>query len=198
MKARPALVAVCMALAACGLLKPVDVETRKEILSQIPTQLPQGRTREATLLVLAPQTHATYDTTQMAYATEPHEVAYFAWNEWGETPAQMIQPLMVKTLQQARYFSAVLSPPYMGRYTYALRTEILELKQDFTSEPATLRLAMRFQLTRWASNQVVATKEVSLREPMLEKTPAGGVAAANNAVAGALRQLAEFLLEKAG
>jgi cholesterol transport system auxiliary component len=199
MKARAAFIALCVPIAAsCGLLSPVKIETRKEVLSQIPTHLPQATTRAATLLILAPRTHPAYDTTQMAYTTEPHQIAYFAWNEWGETPAQMIQPLMVKTLQQARYFGAVLSPPYMGRYTYALRTEILELKQDFTSEPAVLQLAMRFELTRWGANEVVAAKEISLSEPMLGRTPSAGVVAANNAMVSALRQLAQFVLEKAG
>ena len=36
-------------------------------------------------------------TTQMAYSTEAYQIAYFAKNEWAETPSQMIQPLIVKT-----------------------------------------------------------------------------------------------------
>lgn len=184
------------AVSSCALLAPVKFDVRQEVLSRIPAELPRGRTTPASLLVLAPDTNPVYDTTQMAYVLEPYKVAYFSRNEWGETPAQMIQPLIVQTLQQTRHFSAVLDPPYMGRYTYALRTQIVELKQDFTSEPAALQLSMRFELTRWAPNQVFASKEISVREPMLEKTPYAGVVAANSAMEAALRQLAQFVVEK--
>jgi cholesterol transport system auxiliary component len=197
MKARAIAVALWVPLlACCGLLKPVTIDTKKEVLSQVPGGLPAGKTRAATLLVLEPETTAEFDTTQMAYRIEPYQVAYFSHNEWEETPSRMIQPLIAKTLQQSRYFSEVASPPFMGRYTYALRTEIVELTQDFTSEPATLRLAMRFHLARREGDALIATKEIVVREAMGEKTPYAGVVAANSAVASALRQLAQFVLEK--
>lgn len=192
------LVALCVSiLSSCGLLSPVKIETKKDVLNKIPTDLPKEKTRAASLLILIPETKPIYDTTQMAYTIQPYQIAYFSQHEWGETPSQMIQPLIVQTIQNTQYFSAVLSQPHFGRHTYALRTEILELKQDFTSDPATLQLAMRFQLSREATNQVIATKELSAREPMLEKTPYAGVVAANDATAKLLRELARFIVEKA-
>jgi len=182
---------------SCALLTPATVETRKEMLTKIPVELPEGKTHPATLLVFAPETSAVYDTTQMAYANRPYEIAYFSRTEWGERPSQMIHPLLVQTLQKAGYFSAVVTPPFMGHYTHALRTEILALQQDFTSEPATLRVTLRVQLVARANNQVIATKEIDVREPMLEKTPHGGAVAANDAMAKALREVAEFVLARA-
>jgi cholesterol transport system auxiliary component len=199
MKRGAILMGVCLAsLSSCALLSPVKIDAHKEVLSRIPVDLPQARTTPASLLVLAPDANPVYDTTEMAYAIEPFQVAYFSRSEWGETPAQMIQPLIVRTLQKSHRFSAVLSPPYMGRYTYALRSRIVELKQDFTSEPAALQLSLRFELTRWAANEAFASIDISLREPMLEKNPNAGVVAANNAMAEALRQLARFVVEKTG
>jgi cholesterol transport system auxiliary component len=192
------LVALCVSISSsCGLLSPVKIETKKNVLNKIPIDLPKEKSRAASLSVLIPETKPIYDTTQMAYTIQPYQIAYFSQNEWGETPSQMIQPLIVQTIQNTNYFSAVLSQPHFGRHTYALRTEILELKQDFTSNPATLELAMRFQLSREATNQIIATKEFSVREPMLEKTPYAGVVAANDATARLLRELASFIVEKA-
>ena len=185
-------------LSSCTLFSPVSVDTQKAVLSQIPTRLPHGNARSATLLILAPTSSAVYDTTQMAYAIQPYQVAYFSQNEWIETPSRMIHPLLVRTLEGTHSFSAVLTPPYMGRFTYALQTQILELKQDFTSQPPTLLLALRFQLTRGAANEVIASKEVTLRESMRERTPYAGAVAANDAMANALQQLAEFVLANAG
>jgi cholesterol transport system auxiliary component len=149
-------------------------------------------------LVLVPDTTPVYATTQMAYTTQAYQVAYFSKNEWAGTPARMIQPLIVTAMSNTHYFSEVLSSPHFGRHTFVLRSEILELKQDFTSEPAMLQLSMRFYLSREATNQVIATKELSVREPMRERSPYAGVMAANEAIAKVLRELASFIIEKAG
>jgi cholesterol transport system auxiliary component len=197
---RRAMVGVLIAtlvVSGCALLAPAKVETSRDMLNKIPLELPQRKTSAATLLVFPPDTKPIYDTTQMAYTTQAYQLAYFSQHEWGGTPSQMLQPLLVKTLENTHAFNAVLTPPYPGRYRYALRTEILELTQDFTSEAATLQLSLRFQLSDGATNRVIATKEISLREPMQQKTPYAGVVAANDATAKALQELAKFVLEKA-
>jgi cholesterol transport system auxiliary component len=192
------LLALCVAiLSSCGLLSPVKMETNKYVLNKIPGDLPKENSRAASLSVLIPETNPIYDTTQMAYTNQPYQIAYFSQNEWGETPSQMIQPLIVQAIQNTNYFNVVLSQPHFGRHTYALRTEILELKQDFTSNPATLELVLRFQLSREATNQIIATKELSVRQPMLEKTPYAGVVAANDATAKLLLELARFIVQTA-
>jgi len=192
----PILSTLCVVLlSGCALFSPVTTDTRKSVLDSVPLEAPSEKTHEATLLVLLPETAPVYATTQMAYSTQAHQIAYFSRNEWAATPSQMIQPLIVETLRNTHFFSAVLSPPDSGRHTLALRTEILELKQDFTSEPAMLRLAMRVHLYREATNQVVATRELSAGEPMTERDPYAGVVAANKATATLLGELAKFVVE---
>jgi cholesterol transport system auxiliary component len=193
----PALIACVVFFSGCTLFSPVNIDTKKHVLNNIPLDLPSEKTHSATLLVLVPETTPVYATTQMAYSTQAYQIAYFSQNEWAETPSQMIQPLIVKTLRNTHYFSEVLSPPHFGHHTFALHIEILELKQDFTSEPATLQLAMRIYLSREATNQTVATKELSVREPMSEGNPYAGVVVANEAMPKLLRELAKFVVEKA-
>lgn len=190
-----AILAVMM-VSSCTLLSREDIKIEKEILNKTPLDLPQQETHAATLLVLPPETERIYDTTQMAYLVQPYQVDYFSQHEWGATPSQMLHPLLVRTLEDTHYFSAILTPPYSGRYSYSLRTQILELTQDFTSEPATLRLSLRIQLSDGTANRIVATREISLREPMPQRTPYAGVAAANDATVKALREVAKFVLEK--
>jgi cholesterol transport system auxiliary component len=181
----------------CSLLPPAPAELRKEVLNKMPDGLPHRASNGAVLLVFAPHARPIYDTRDMAYTARPYEISYFSQHEWAETPAQMLQPLLVRTLQHTRFFSAVLSPPYAARYSYALRTEIRELIADFTSEPAALQLSLRFQLSEGATDRIVATKEISIREPMRDRTPYAGVVAGNDATARALLELATFVLEKA-
>jgi cholesterol transport system auxiliary component len=194
---RPALIACIAFFSGCTLFSPVNIDKKKNLLNSIPLDLRSERTHPATLLVLEPETTPAYATTQMAYSTQAYQIAYFTKNDWAETPSQMIQPLIVQTLRSTQYFSEVLSPPDFGRHTFVLRSQILELKQDFTSEPAMLQLAMRISLSRDATNQVVATKELSVSQPMSERNPYAGVVAANEALPKLLRGLAEFVVEKA-
>lgn len=193
---KAALVALCVtSLAGCTALSPVNVSTY--VLNRVPRDLPVGPAHPMSLFVMAPVADRVYGTTRMAYTTQAYQVAYFSQNEWAETPSQMLLPLIVATMSGTHYFSEVLSPPDFGHHTFTLRTEILELNQDFTAEPATLRLTMRFYLNRDATNTVIATKEVSVREAMREKNPYAGVVAANEATEKALRELAAFVVENA-
>lgn len=185
----------CLAVTGCALLSPPKVAIEKSVLTEVPRELPQRTERGGTILVLPPKTTPLYDTTQMAYRTQPHEVAYFSEREWGETPSQMLYPLMVRTLENTHAFHTVLTEQYGTRYTYALRTEILELIQDFASGPASLALTLRFQLTDYAAKTVIATREVSVRAPMQERNSYAGVMAANEATADALQQMAQYVLQ---
>ena len=184
-------------LQGCALLSPVNVEMTTATLDRMPQQLPHRDQHPATLLVFPPEASSVYDTTRMAYTLRPHEVAYFSRNQWGERPSQMLQTLLVSTLATTGYFSAVLTPPHTGRYTYALRVQILDLVQDFTLEPASLRLSLRLRLSDYAADRVLATKDITLLEPMQQKTPYAGVVAANDATAKALQEIAAFVLEHA-
>jgi cholesterol transport system auxiliary component len=194
---RRVLIACVVFFSGCSLFSPVNIDTKKYVLSDIPLDMPSENTHSATLLVLVPEAMPAYATTQMVYSTEAHQIAYFSKNEWAQTPSQMIQPFIVEALRNTHYFSEVLSPPDFGRHTFALRIEILELKQDFASEPAMLQLTIRVDLSREATNQVVATKQLSVREPMSQRNAYAGVVAANEALPKLLRDLATFVVEKA-
>lgn len=196
---RAALAAVLApaALAACALLSPAKEMTTAR-LEKTPAEVPRAEAGPATLLLFRPDAKPAFDTARMAYSVRPYEVAYYKNHQWGGTPGQMLLPLLAKTLESTGRFKAVLSPPYTGRYTYGLRTEILELVQDYTSEPPVLRLSLRLRLSDDTANRLVAAREITLAEPMRGKTPYAGVLAANEAGAKALAEAARFVLDNAG
>ncbi len=191
-----AALSVSLLAAGCALLSPTEPATEKHVLAKMPDEVPRQKARHARLLVLRPDADPIYDTVQMAYTAQPYDIGYFRQHEWGERPSLMLHALLTRTMAETGCFDAVLTPPYAGRYTFALESKLIELAQDFTSEPPTLRLAMHLELSD-ASHRLIAMKDVSVREPMLQKTPYAGVVAANDATAGILRQVAEFVLERA-
>jgi cholesterol transport system auxiliary component len=182
-------------LAGCALPAP-EAPATLSLIDQWPADLPRGQAGASTLLVLAPQARPAYDTTRMAYRLRPHHIAYYARNEWAETPPQMLQPLLVRTLEATGRFQAVLAPPHAGASTYRVEVELLELLQDYSAQPPLLRLVLHVQLTD-ASRRTLASRELALQQPLPEQTPAGGVRAANAAMAQALRDVAGFVLQHA-
>lgn len=184
-----------LAAAATGCsLTPVDVETRRELISKLPDDIATAAALPATLLVLVPEASAAYDTTRIAYTVTPYQLAYFARSEWAGRPTRMLLDLLVRALERTRRFRAVATAPYPGRAEYVLRTELLELRQDFTSEPARARLALRAELRDGGSERILASQAFEATEPMTEKSPHAGVVAANDAAAGLLRDVAAFVV----
>lgn len=167
------------------------------LLDAMPADLPPGRRRAQALLVYAPQARPVYDTTQMAYTVRPHQLAYFSRNQWGETPSQMLHPLLLRTLERTQAFAAVVTPPYTGTATLALRTEVLELLQDFNGDVPVLRFALRVQLVDEGSGRVLGMRDIALQQRMEQKAPYEGVLAANEAVMQALRAVVGFVEEVA-
>jgi cholesterol transport system auxiliary component len=185
-------------LAGCTLLSPARIESEKHVLTQLP-QTPRAtaraEARSGVLLVLDPTSEAAFDTTQMAYSVRPYRIAYFARNEWLDTPPRMLGPLLVRALRDSGAFANVVVPPYAGRFDLALKTRIVELDQDFDAEPATLRLRLHLESSD-AAGRVVAMRDIEVDRPMRERTPEAGAIAANDAVADALRQAVAFVLRR--
>lgn len=186
----------CAILTGCTLLGPIKTKQLYTYeLSEIPDIQPVAKHRNLYLMVAQPQISSAYNTNQIAYTTKPYLVAYYSRNHWTETPAEMIHPLIVQTLQATNYFRAVVSPPYTGNYDYLLTTQINKLQIDMLNKPASVRFSIRLQLVKLATNHIVATKTLNIDEPMANNTPYEGVLAANEAAKQALEQIADFCLQ---
>jgi cholesterol transport system auxiliary component len=189
---------ICMAFAipwvvGCSLLPPPKSDPVTAILDKSPDRVPTGIGHPTVLLVGLPETSAAYDTTRMVYSVRTHQLAYFRDNQWAATPARMIQPLLVRTLQQTGVFRAILIAPETGASSYSLRTEIFELIQDHTVTPPVLRLQLHLQLFD-AAERPIAGRDIIEQERMREAVPYAGVIAANDAVVKALREAAQFVV----
>ena len=190
---RVCVAALAVALAGCS-FKPVDVSPREALIASLPADIPVAATLPATLLVLATDSQATYDTTLIAYSAVANELAHYAHTEWAQPPARMLHPLIVRTLERTHRFRSVAVPPSSARTEYTLATELLELRQDFSQEPAVARMVMRVEL-RGADFRAPVTREIAAREPLAEKSPQAAVAATNAATAKLMAQLAAFVVE---
>jgi cholesterol transport system auxiliary component len=180
--------------AGCSVFAPVRIETTSYVLDKLPTGLQATTAGPSVISVPLPETAPLYATRRMAYSTEPHQIGHFNESEWALPPAQMIHPLLVVTLRRTGRFAAVEAiAPLRG--SFVLRTEVLEVLQDFTAQPALFRLRLRVSLERGTDHGIAATRELSATEPLRENTARAGVAAGNEAMEKLLRDVAAFAVE---
>jgi cholesterol transport system auxiliary component len=192
-----AAVIMSFLLVSCSMFSPVpSVSSTTYLVNSIPPRVPVGSHRRSILFVAMPETSAFYNTTDMVYISKPYQIGYFVKNNWAETPAQMLQPLIVQTLINTHHFRAVNSSLAMGNYDYVLSTQIMQFAQDFSVAQSVYRLTLRVQIIKSSTNQIVATKQIAIIKPAQANTPYAGVIAANSAVADALLAIAEFCNQK--
>ena len=189
---------VILLLSSCSILGPIKQENQNVyVIDTLPSGMSKYSSHGGTILVLQPETRPVFNTTQMAYTDKPYQISYFSENQWAETPSMMLYPLLVQSLQNTNYFHAVVVPPFTGKYQYVLSTQILKLQQNFMHQSSFLEMKVRVQLSNVLTGQLVATRQYSIKMPMPQKSPYGGVIAANRAAASIMRQIAEFCVAHA-
>ncbi|MGB0784414.1 MAG: ABC-type transport auxiliary lipoprotein family protein, partial [Marinomonas sp.] len=75
-------------------------------LDKIPHNVARHHTNNISILVQTPTTKPIYDSTQMMYREKAYKISAYAVSEWAKTPAQMLQSLIVETLQKTSLFKA--------------------------------------------------------------------------------------------
>ncbi len=182
-------------ISSCSLLSPIQGQKNNAyLLSNTPTLSAKKHYKNVTLFITLPDTRPIYNTTQMAYTNRPYQINYFGENQWAETPSQMLLPLILQTLQSTHDFKAVVSAPYVGRYNYIISTQVLKLEQNLLTPRGRLEFSARVQIINATTNQVTAIKQFNITVPMHQRTPFGGVVAANQATEAFLREMTLFIL----
>lgn len=187
------LIILSLLLPLTGCFSTVGTEPNNYTLSSAPSVITKKRS-SAVLSVNMPQANSAYDTVQMVYMKNPYQLSYFAKNQWATTPSQMLQPLIVQTLQNTYAFRAVVPQPVIGHVDLVLATQLAQLQQEFFGHASQIHLVMRAQLINVNTQRIMATKEFNIIEPTTANNPHAGVVAADRAVSKFLQQLAVFCI----
>jgi len=145
------------------------------------------------LLVSQPKAQAGFETARMAYLLRPHEVSYYAFNQWADTPARMFAVLLTQTMEKTGLWRAVVQAPSTVKADYRLDCDNLALEQQFFSRPSRMRVAMRALLIDNKRQNVLGTRNFEIFEAAATEDAYGGVLAANRAAAELLEQIAEWV-----
>jgi len=145
------------------------------------------------LLLDQPQAAAGYDSTRMVYQRQAQTLESYTQSAWVDTPARMLAPLLLHTLQNQTRLRAVLLAPSPARADLRLQTSVLRLEQDFLQQPSRVHFALQATLSDQRTRSVLGWKRFEVSVDAGTNDAAGGAAAANVAVQTALRQVALFV-----
>jgi len=148
--------------------------------------------RNLVLAVGLPQARPGFDTPQMAYVRQPHELSYFVTSRWADTPSRMLGPLLMQAMEQTGSFRAVVQAQGTVRADVRLDTELVRLWQDFATKPSRVQLTLRAQLIDVRGQRVLAVKQFDEIENAASDDASGGVTATNRLLQRMLGQLADF------
>lgn len=183
-------------LGGCAILQPADVSP--PALYSFDNAQPTLRSTQAsgkdapTLVLSPPHAAAGFDSQQMIYLRQPHQLEYFRLSQWVNAPAVMLSPLVAAALEAGGTFGAVLQSPTSVSGDFRLDLEVLRLQQEFLTTPSRVHFTLRAHLINVATRQVIGAREFDVIVPAKSDDPYGGVVAANQAVRSVLVELAEF------
>ena len=165
-----------------------DARSRAQVAPRAPATAP-------TLIVNRPHAAAGFDSQRIMYVRQANQLEYFAHNEWIDTPARMLAPLIVAAVENSGAFRAVVQTPSPAAGEMRLDTEILRLQHEFLSTPSRVRFTLRGYLVASVTRRVIASREFEAAVPATSEDPYGGVVAANRAVQTVLENLSAFCAE---
>jgi cholesterol transport system auxiliary component len=145
------------------------------------------------LLVTLPREQAGFNTTGIAYLQRPHEIKYYAYNEWAEPPSRLLVPLLVQGMEKTNCWATVAQPATAVRADYRLDTEILNWQQEFFPNSSRVRLALKAQLVDAQKREVISARRFEIVEEAPSDDAYGAVVGINRAAARLLKEIAQWI-----
>ncbi len=179
-------------LTACSIFSPLKPDCIKEYRVDVIPYVVKSHPTYKTIAVSIPTANRMYQSKEMIYSIRPHEFNEFAKNRWVASPMQMLQPLIIQSLQNSHHYKAVAPLTGIGRFDFVLNTQLIDFYQEFCGPGSVFKLTMRAQMINAATGKIIASKTFTVVQPAPFPNPYGGVIAANQAVAIMLSELSRW------
>jgi cholesterol transport system auxiliary component len=186
---------VALLAAGCSMLQPAPADDPALHLLDARPMVAGAAQRDRVLAISTVRATPGFDSAAMVYVQKAHALDHYAMHRWADTPARMLGQLLLRTLEDSGSFRAVVQAPSALPADLRLDTEIVQLRQSFLAKPSRVELTLRAQLIDVAARRVLATRYIEVTQDAPSDDAAGGVAAANDAVARALAQVAAFCVD---
>lgn len=195
---RIGLIALVLLGAACSLPLPKDSVNQPlhtYVLEWKPAvTAPAGPANGPSLLISPPRAAAAYAGSDMLYTNgSSYELRAFALHRWADSPAHMLEPMLLGAAQHSGLFRLVVPAGTQALTDLRLDSQLLHLRQVFDADNCRVELAMRIDLVRVASGQPLGGHLFEYEVPCDQATPEGGVHTANRLVGRMMEELGPAL-----
>ena len=146
------------------------------------------------LLITTPVAEPGYESSKMIYLKTPYRLQAYSRNQWVAPPAYMLLPIFEHAMRNARYFHAIVTPPFGGITDYRFDTKILALQQEFITPKSRVRLIVKATLLNNSTNRIVATRTFKVIVPVRGSAPYDGVLATSRAANTVAKKIARFVV----
>lgn len=153
--------------------------------------------RRPTIIVNPTHAAAGYDSQHILYVRKTHQLEYYAHNEWIDTPARMLTPLIVAAIERSGGYQAVVLTPSAAVGELRLDTEIVRLHYELDRQPSRVHFILRAYIVDTKNRQVLGWREFDESVGLETAGPYGVVVASNRAVHNVLEKLTVFVNEEA-
>lgn len=192
---RVLMVMICVVLSACTLIKPPVAVSMQSFVLDTPTTAhatPAPKATDPVLVIAELRSRPGYETPRMAYVKRDYALDYYAASQWADTPAHMVQPLLVNAFESTGRYSAVLRAPAPVAGELRLEAEVVRFEQVFTEHPSRMHISLRVQFIDAHKGKVLGTRQFDAELTAPSEDAYGGVRAANQALAPILKEVAAF------
>ncbi|HNW78451.1 MAG TPA: ABC-type transport auxiliary lipoprotein family protein [Candidatus Competibacteraceae bacterium] len=190
-----------LALAGCTLPQDKTPPPQTYLLDATPAPAPVApsarRSRGRVLLVTEPRAASGYDSNRIAYTRQPPKLDYYNDSVWGDTPAKMLLPALVRAFEQTGAFKAVVAPPAPVLANVRVDVDVIRLQQELMSQPSQVRLTARIKVVDMKSGHVLGTRVFDVLEPAPSDDAQGAARAAGIAAQRVLSDMTRFALQVA-
>jgi ABC-type uncharacterized transport system auxiliary subunit len=173
------------AISGCGSTRPTKyyvLDVPPPPTTQSPTQLP------VSLLVARPVASHLYRDDRIVYGSGPVELGTYEFERWAQSPADMMQDLLVSYLRASKEYRSVLRPGSNAKGDFIVRSYLKSLyevdKPDFVA-----RFDIHLDVYDPKAGRTVWSGNYSHDEPIGSKTVSAVVEALDKNVRAGMQQL---------
>ena len=176
-------------LAACGAPRPV----KYYVIDLPPAAAPTGIAQfPITLLVSRITASHLYHDDRLVYGSGPVQLGTYDYDRWAETPADMVQDLLISTLRRSGQYASVAPVTSSVHGDFVLRGHLNEMYG--VDQPALVaRFSLELELYDPQGRAIVWSQTYSHDEPVEGKTVPAIVEAMDRNVNSGLQQLSAGL-----
>lgn len=175
------VVALLLLLTGCGIKSPEQPieQFSLKILDISPHESPLS---DSVLKIYTPDSSKIYKGDEILYDDQHLGLSHYLYSKWSDTPAIMLENLIVISLSDSGLFKATVHANSRVRSQLLLESYLTHFLHDFKSEQTSYgELKIRFNLLDARNRELIATQKFDYQIPAKTPDAKGAVSALNEA-----------------